>query len=65
MRQNYIKLYLADDTTIKFNDFTLAINFCENEFGFDGVDWDEIVESNDLGVLHDYLDDNDIEVDWI
>ncbi len=48
-----------------FTDFKEAINFCENEYGYEGEEWNYVKCSNDLFELEMFLNDDGVfaEVD--
>ncbi|WP_431785919.1 hypothetical protein [Paenibacillus lactis] len=44
----------------EFDSFNTAIKFCEEEFGFEGPGWNEVVESQSLSELYYFLEDDGI-----
>ncbi|MNK57570.1 hypothetical protein D3C87_766290 [compost metagenome] len=46
----------------EFDSFNAAIKFCEEEFGFEGEAWDEVVESLSLNELYYFLEDDGVYV---
>ncbi|PZT57344.1 hypothetical protein [Paenibacillus silvae] len=46
----------------EFDNFKSAIDFCEDEFGFEGQAWDEVVNSLSMSELFYFLEDDGV---WV
>lgn len=45
----------------QFTMFEQAVNVLGEEFGYQGLEWDMVVESGDFDVLFDFLNDNEVD----
>lgn len=53
-------IFIEGETFFKFKD---AIHFCEDEFGYSGLLWNAIIETQDFNQLEEFLKHNGVFVE--
>lgn len=48
------------DDEVTFTHFNVAVFFCEQEFGYEGLAWYEMKKSGDLYMLESFLNDDGV-----